>query len=90
MGFGEHGGVNMSSDASTTLRGLNADTMPEIFQGQRGSELARCFLYGRHLNPTVYALGKHVAPIDDAESGSCTLSVMATISSTLLQRYRRR
>ena len=31
--FGEHGGVNMSIEASTTFTVMEAGTMPEIFQG---------------------------------------------------------
>ena len=37
--FGEHGGVNMSIEASTTFTVLNAATMPDIFQGLRGPEV---------------------------------------------------
>jgi hypothetical protein len=33
--FGEHGGVNMSVETSTTYTVMHADTMPEIFQGRR-------------------------------------------------------
>jgi methionine-gamma-lyase len=52
--FGEHGGVNMSIEASTTFTVLQAGTMPEIFQGRLGPDEGGCFLYGRHFNPTVY------------------------------------
>ena len=36
--FGEHGGVNMSIEASTTFTVMHAQTMPEIFQGRRGPD----------------------------------------------------
>ena len=36
--FGEHGGVNMSVEESTTFTVMNPTTMPEIFQG--GNSLA--------------------------------------------------
>jgi methionine-gamma-lyase len=56
--FGEHGGVNMSIEASTTFTVMHASTMPEIFHGRRGPESGGCYLYGRHFNPTVYVLGR--------------------------------
>ncbi len=34
--FGEHGGVNMSVEASTTFTVIDPTTMPEIFQGHLG------------------------------------------------------
>lgn len=55
--FGEHGGVNMSIEASTTFTVLEAGTMPEIFQGRLGPDAGGCYLYGRHFNPTVFVLG---------------------------------
>ncbi len=33
--FGEHGGVNMSIEASTTFTVMNSHTMPEIFCGEK-------------------------------------------------------
>lgn len=83
--FGEHGGVNMSIEASTTFTVMHASTLPAIFQGRRGPEKGGCFLYGRHFNPTVYVLGKEVAAIEGAEAGYCTSSGMSAISSTILQ-----
>jgi methionine-gamma-lyase len=85
--FGEHGGVNMSIEASTTFTVMKAATLPSIFQGRRGPE-AGCYLYGRHFNPTVYVLGRELAAIEGAEAGYCTSSGMAAISSTLLQLLR--
>ena len=51
--FGEHGGVNMSVEASTTFTVMHSDTMPEIFGGKKGPDQGGCYLYGRHFNPPV-------------------------------------
>ena len=69
--FGEHGGVNMSIETSTTFTVLNAATLPDIFQGRMGPEdgAGGCFLYGRHFNPTVYVLGRQLAALEGAEAG---------------------
>ena len=83
--FGEHGGVNMSVEASTTFTVLHSRTMPEIFRGQKGPEQGGCYLYGRHFNPTVYSLGKQLAALEGTEAAYCTASGMSAISSTLLQ-----
>jgi len=83
--FGEHGGVNMSIETSTTFTVMDPATMPEIFQGHRGPDQGGCFLYGRHFNPTVYVLGRQIAALEGAEAGYCAASGMAAISSTLHQ-----
>ena len=85
--FGEHGGVNMSIETSTTFTVLNANTLPDIFQGRKGPDdgAGGCFLYGRHFNPTVYVLGRQLAAIEGAEAGYCTASGMGAIASTLMQ-----
>jgi len=83
--FGEHGGVNMSIETSTTFTVLDAETMPEIFQGHRGPEEGGCFLYGRHFNPTVYTLGHQIAALEGAETGYCTASGMSAIAATVQQ-----
>ena len=83
--FGEHGGVNMSIETSTTFTVMDADTMPEIFTGSRGPDLGGCYLYGRHFNPTVYVLGRQIAALEGAEAGYCCASGMSAISATLLQ-----
>jgi methionine-gamma-lyase len=82
--FGEHGGVNMSIEASTTFTVMEAGTMPEIFQGRLGPDDGGCFLYGRHFNPTVYALGRQLAAMEGAEAGYCTASGLGAISCALL------
>jgi methionine-gamma-lyase len=85
--FGEHGGVNMSIEASTTFTVMSADTMPEIFQGRKGPDNSTggCFLYGRHFNPTVYVLGKQIASLEGTEDGYCSASGMSAISSVVMQ-----
>ncbi len=82
--FGEHGGVNMSIEASTTFTVLDAASMPELFQGHKGPE-GGCYLYGRHFNPTVYVLGRYLAAIEGTEAAYCTASGMSAIASTLIQ-----
>lgn len=82
--FGEHGGVNMSIEASTTFTVMQAEVMPDIFRGYRGPE-SGCYLYGRHFNPTVYVLGRQIAALEGMESAYCTASGMSAISATLMQ-----
>ncbi len=83
--FGEHGGVNMSIEASTTFTVLHAQTMPAIFQGRLGPDTGGCFLYGRHFNPTVYVLGRELAAIEGTEAGYCSASGMSAIACTIMQ-----
>ena len=83
--FGEHGGVNMSVEASTTFTVMHSDTMPEIFGGKKGPDQGGCYLYGRHFNPTVYNLGKQLAALEGTEAAYCTASGMSAISATLMQ-----
>ena len=82
--FGEHGGVNMSIEASTTFTVMQPDTMPELFQGSKSAPEG-CYLYGRHFNPTVYQLGRQLAAIEGTEAAYCTASGMAAISAAILQ-----
>jgi len=82
--FGEHGGVNMSIEASTTFTVMRADTMPELFKGNKAVRDG-CFLYSRHFNPTVYSLGLQLAAMEGAEAAYCTASGMGAISSVLMQ-----
>ena len=79
--FGEHGGVNRSVEISATYTVLDPHTMPEIFQGRLGPDNAGCYLYGRHFNPTVYALSRELAALEGTESAYCTASGMAAISA---------
>ncbi len=82
--FGEHGGVNMSIEASSTFTVMDPHTMPEMFQGRKGPENAGCYLYGRHFNPTVYNLGRQLAALEGTDSAYCTASGMGAISATLM------
>ncbi|HGY91390.1 MAG TPA: aminotransferase class V-fold PLP-dependent enzyme [Planctomycetes bacterium] len=83
--FGEHGGVNMSIETSTTFTVLDAEVMPEIFSGQRSPEQGGCYLYGRHFNPTVYVLGRELAALEGAEAGYATASGMGAVMGSVLQ-----
>jgi methionine-gamma-lyase len=83
--FGEHGGVNMSVEASTTFTVIDPTTMPEIFQGHLGPDVGGCYLYGRHFNPTVYVLGRQIAAYEGAQAGYCTASGLSAIAATLMQ-----
>jgi methionine-gamma-lyase len=82
--FGEHGGVNMSVEASTTFTVMKPGTMPELFQGRKAAPEG-CYLYGRHFNPTVYNLGRQLAAIEGTEAAYCTASGMAAISAAIFQ-----
>ena len=81
--FGEHGGVNMSIEASTTFTVIDPHTMPDLFEGRKGPDKG-CYLYGRHFNPTVFNLGRQMAALESTEAGYCTASGMAAISATVL------
>lgn len=83
--FGEHGGVNPSIEASTTFTVMDPAIMPQIFAGRLGPDHGGCYLYGRHYNPTVYALASQIAALDGAETAYCTSSGLGAISSALLQ-----
>lgn len=81
--FGEHGGVNMSIEASSTFTVMEPGTMPAMFKGLKGHD-AGCYLYGRHFNPTVYNLGLQLAALEGTEAGYCAASGMGAISSTVM------
>jgi methionine-gamma-lyase len=83
--FGEHGGVNMSVEASTTFTVIDPTTMPEIFQGHLGPDVGGCYLYGRHFNPTVYVLGRQIAAYEGAQAAYCTASGLSAIAATIMQ-----
>lgn len=90
--FGEHGGVNLSIEASTTFTVMAAGEMPKIFRGERGpfSMQARnatggCYLYGRNFNPTVYTFGRMLASMEGTEAGYATASGLGAISAVLMQ-----
>ncbi len=81
--FGEHGGVNMSIEASSTFTVINPETMPALFQGRAGPDKG-CYLYGRHFNPTVFNLGRQMAALAGTEAAYCTASGMGAISSVIM------
>jgi len=78
--FGEHGGVNMSIEASSTFTVLDPETMPALFQGRSGPDKG-CYLYGRHFNPTVYNLGRQMAALAGTEGAYCSASGMGAIAA---------
>ncbi|KAM7531477.1 hypothetical protein LguiB_034887 [Lonicera macranthoides] len=82
--FGEHGGVNMSIEASATFTVMEPDTMRRMFSGELGPD-RDFFIYSRHFNPTVLNLGRHMAALEGTEAAYCTASGMSAISSVLLQ-----
>ncbi len=82
--FGEHGGVNMSIEASSTFTVVDPATMPDIFAGRKGPDSGGCYLYGRHFNPTVYNLGRQLAALEGTEAAYCSASGMGAISAVIL------
>ena len=86
--FGEHGGVNMSIEPSTTFTVMDAETMPAIFAGAVGPDTGGCYLYGRHFNPTVYVLGRYLAAMEGTQAAYCTASGMGAISGAVFQHVR--
>src|SRR5512134_1071365 len=78
--FGEHGGVNMSIEASTTFTAMHPDILAEMFTGELGPDKGGCYLYGRHFNPTVYNLSRQLAALEGTEAAYCTASGMAAIA----------
>lgn len=82
--FGEHGGVNMSIEASATFTVMEPETMSRMFSGELGPD-RDFFIYSRHFNPTVLNLGRQMAALEGTEAAYCTASGMSAISSVLLQ-----
>lgn len=82
--FGEHGGVNMSIEASATFTVMEPETMRRMFTGELGPD-RDFFIYSRHFNPTVLNLGRQMAALESTEAAYCTSSGMSAISSALLQ-----
>ncbi|XP_021898289.1 methionine gamma-lyase [Carica papaya] len=82
--FGEHGGVNMSIEASATFTVMEPDTMRRMFAGELGPD-RDFFIYSRHFNPTVLNLGRQMAALEGTEAAYCTASGMSAISSVMMQ-----
>ncbi|XP_037419390.1 methionine gamma-lyase-like [Triticum dicoccoides] len=83
--FGEHGGVNMSIEASATFTVMEPDILRRLFTGELGPERDQLYIYSRHFNPTVLALGRQMAALEGTEAAYCTASGMSAISSVLMQ-----
>jgi methionine-gamma-lyase len=81
--FGEHGGVNMSVETSSTFTVIAPETMPDLFQGRAGPDKG-CYLYGRHFNPTVYNLGRQMAALEGTDTAYCAASGMGAIAAVML------
>lgn len=81
--FGEHGGVNMSIEASATFTVMEPETLSRMFTGELGPD-RDFFIYSRHFNPTVLNLGRQMAALEGTEAAYCTASGMSAISSVLL------
>ncbi|KAI3977540.1 hypothetical protein MKX01_000453 [Papaver californicum] len=82
--FGEHGGVNMSIEASATFTVMEPGTMRRMFNGELGAD-QDFFIYSRHFNPTVLNLSRSMAAMEGTEAAYCTSSGMSAISSVLMQ-----
>ncbi|XP_010251592.1 PREDICTED: methionine gamma-lyase [Nelumbo nucifera] len=82
--FGEHGGVNMSIEASATFTVMEPETMRRMFTGELGPD-QDFFIYSRHFNPTVLNLGRQMAALEGTEAAYCTASGMSAISTVLMQ-----
>lgn len=82
--FGEHGGVNMSIEASATFTVMEPETMRRMFSGELGPD-RDFFIYSRHFNPTVLNLGRQMAALEGTEAAYCTSSGMSAIASVLMQ-----
>ncbi|GER25759.1 cystathionine gamma-lyase [Striga asiatica] len=82
--FGEHGGVNMSIEASATFTVMEPDTLRRMFAGELGPD-RDFFVYSRHFNPTVLNLSRLLAAMEGTEAAYCTASGMSAIVSVLVQ-----
>ncbi|MGQ9820074.1 MAG: aminotransferase class I/II-fold pyridoxal phosphate-dependent enzyme [Candidatus Kapaibacteriales bacterium] len=79
--FGEYGGVNPSIEDASTFTFLSAEKMQELFE----HEIEGCYLYSRHLNPTVHYLAQALALLEGTESAQITSSGMSAISCAVLE-----
>lgn len=77
--FGEEGGVVPVIDVAATSTFLDPADMERAFRG----EIEGCYLYSRHMNPTVTAFGKKLAAMEGAEAALGVASGMAAIACTL-------
>ncbi|KAJ4951998.1 hypothetical protein NE237_028830 [Protea cynaroides] len=82
--FGEHGGINMSIEASATFTVTEPLTMRKMFTGELTPDQG-FFIYSRHFNPTILNLSRQIATLEGTEAAYCTASGMAAISTVLMQ-----
>ncbi len=83
--FGEHGGVTPSIERSSTFTVLESNTMPAIFNGEKSPENGGCYLYSRHFNPTVDAVARRLAALEDTDYAVCTASGISAIACAISQ-----
>ena len=83
--FGEHGGVNLSIENSTTFTVMEPSLMADIFAGKRGPETDGLYVYGRHYNPTIRVLGRQLAALEGTEAAYCTASGLSAVSAVVQQ-----
>lgn len=77
--FGEEGGVVPVIDVASTSTFLDPSDMERAFRG----EIEGCYLYSRHMNPTVTAFGQKLAAMEGAEAALGVSSGMAAVACTL-------
>ncbi|XP_019149666.1 PREDICTED: methionine gamma-lyase [Ipomoea nil] len=82
--FGEHGGVNMSIEASATFTVMEPESLRRMFSGELGPD-NDYFIYSRHFNPTVLNVSRLMAAMEGTEAAYCTASGMSAISSVMFQ-----
>ncbi|XP_043689303.1 methionine gamma-lyase-like [Telopea speciosissima] len=82
--FGEHGGVNMSIEASATFTVMEPATTRKMFARELGPDQG-FFIYSRHFNPTVLNLSRQIAAMEGTDAAYCTASGMTAISTVLMQ-----
>lgn len=79
--FGEFGDVNPSVTDSATFTFLHGKDMTGTFTG----EVAGCFLYSRHWNPSNKYLSDALAAMEGTQAAWVTGSGMAAITNAMLQ-----
>ncbi len=83
--FGEFGGVTPSIERASTFTVMRPDEMSSLFDGTKGPDIDKSYLYSRHFNPTVNLLSRYLAAMEGTETAVCTASGMSAISCTLMQ-----
>ena len=83
--FGEFGGVTPSIERAATFTVMDPDEMASLFDGTKGPDIDKSYLYSRHFNPTVSLLSRYLAAMEGTETAMCTASGMSAISCTLMQ-----